>query len=92
MGIFQYIDIGYVVTVISSFQIRFYERKTDDTDLGGGGGVKAKTKKSVVLQQILIQKALSQKGEVGGGKCIHFMKALFKTYSKINVWWLLLSE
>ena len=58
----------------------------------GEVGVKAKTKKSVVLQQIFIQKALSQKRKVGGGKCIHFLKALFKTYSKINVWWLLLSE
>ena len=34
---------------------------------GGGGGVKAKTKKSVVSQQIFIQKALPQKRKVGGG-------------------------
>ena len=50
-----------------------------------GGGVKAKTKKSAVLQQIFIQKALSQKREVRGRKSMHFPKALFKTYSKINV-------
>ena len=64
-------------------------------------GVEAKTKKPVVSQQIFIQKALSQKRKVcvcvcvgggGGGGSIHFLKALFKTYSKINVWWLLLSE
>ena len=63
----------------------------------GGGGVKAKTKKSVILQQIFIQKVLSQKQKVAGGgggrsESKHFLKALFKTYSKINVWWLLLSE
>ena len=58
---------------------------------GGGGEVKAKITKSVVSQQIFIQKALSQKRKVGGGKCIHFLKALFKTYSKFNVWWMLLS-
>ena len=45
-----------------------------------------KTKKSVVLQQIFIQKALSQKRKVGGGKSIHFLKALFRTYPKINAW------
>ena len=33
---------------------------------GGGGGV-AKTKKSVVLQQSFILRALSQKQKVGGG-------------------------
>ena len=56
------------------------------------GGLKAKITNSVVSQQIFIQKALSQKRKVGGSKSIHFLKALFKTCSKIDVWWLLLSE
>ena len=48
------------------------------------GGVKAKTTKPIVSQQIFIWKALSQKCKVGGGggggaKNIHFLKALFKT-------------
>ena len=51
--------------------------------LGGGG--EAKIKKSVISQQIFIQKALSQKRKAGRGKSIHFLKALFNTYSKINV-------
>ena len=48
--------------------------------MGGMEGVKAKTKKSVVSQQIFIQKAVSQKQKEGGGKSIHLLKALFKTY------------
>ena len=70
----------------------------------GGRGL-AKITESVIFPQILIQKARTQKqkvgegggrrreGEGGGGvQSIHFLKALFKAYSKINVWWLLLSE
>ena len=34
---------------------------------GGGGWSKAKAKKLVVLQQIFIQNAVSQKRKVGGG-------------------------
>ena len=52
-----------------------------------GGGVKVKTTKSVVLQQVFFHlKALFQKRKVEGGKSIHFLENLFKTYSKINVW------
>ena len=47
------------------------------------GAAKAKTKKSVVLQQIFIQTALSQKQKVGEGKSIHFLNALLKTYSNL---------
>ena len=57
---------------------------------GGGGGVKANTKKSVISQQTFIQKALYHKRKVGGVKVYHFLKILFKIYSKINVWWLFL--
>ena len=61
--------------------------------LNGGGRIKAKTKKSVTLQQIFIQKALrAVKGGKKGGKSIHCLKAPFMTYSQINVWWPLLSE
>ena len=49
-----------------------------------GEGVQAKITISVVPQQIFIWKALSQKRKVGRGKSIHFLKALLKTYSKIN--------
>ena len=59
--------------------------------VGWGGGVKAKTTKSVDVQHIFVLKGMSQKQKVGGGKSIHFMEALFKTSSSINVWWLLLS-
>ena len=54
---------------------------------GGGGGLKTKITKSVVSQQIFIWKDLSQKRKVGGGGrwSIHFLIALFKAYSKINV-------
>ena len=45
----------------------------------------AKVKKSVIFQDIFIWKAVSQKLKVGGGKSVHFLKGLFKTYSKINV-------
>ena len=48
----------------------------------GVPGLKAKTKISDVSKQIFIQKALSQNQQVGGGTSIHFLKALFKTYSK----------
>ena len=74
-----------MVSLVSLTNFKLFEPNgcevTDQSSLGGGGGGEAKTKKSVVLQQIFIQKVLSQKP-----------KALFKTYSKINVWWLLLSE
>ena len=46
----------------------------------------AKAMKSVIFQDIFIWKAVSQKLKVGGGKSVHFLKGLFKTYSKINVW------
>ena len=46
----------------------------------------AKVMKSVIFQDIFIWKAVSQKLKVGGGKSVHILKGLFKTYSKINVW------
>ena len=46
----------------------------------------AETTKSVVSSQIFIGRALSQKRKLGRGKSIHFMNALFKTNSNINVW------
>ena len=39
--------------------------------------------KSVIFQDIFIWKAVSQKLKVGWGKSVHFLKGLFKTYSKI---------
>ena len=39
----------------------------------------AKVMKSVIFQDIFIWKA-------GGGKSVHFLKGLLKTYSKIYVW------
>ena len=41
--------------------------------------------KSVIFQDIFIWKVVSHKLKVGGGKSVHFLKGLFKTYSKINV-------
>ena len=53
---------------------------------GGGGGVKDKTKKSVLSQQIVIQKS-SISGTKGWGvvKYAFSVKSLFKIYSKIDV-------
>ena len=51
----------------------------------------AKVMKSVIFQDIFIWKAVSQKLTVGGGKSVHFLKGLFKTYSKINAWRMVLS-
>ena len=45
-----------------------------------------KVMKSVIFQDIFIWKAVPQKLTVAGGKSVHFLKGLFKTYSKINVW------
>ena len=42
--------------------------------------------KSITFQDIFIWKAVSHKLKVGGGKSVHFLKDLFKTYSRINVW------
>ena len=59
---------------------------------GGGGVLKAKITKSIISQLIFIWKALSQEQKIRKGKSIHFLKALFKTYPKTNVCWMLLSK
>ena len=53
-----------------------------------GGGVKAKMNAT----DFHSKSSISETKGRGGGKSIHFMKALFNTYSKINVWWMLLSR
>ena len=45
-----------------------------------------KVRKSVIFEDIFIWKAVSKKLKIGGGKSVHFLKGLFKTYSKMNVW------
>ena len=55
--------------------LRFCEEKRKR----GRGEVKTKANILIVLQQIFIQKAESQKRKVGGGnKSIHLLKELFK--------------
>ena len=49
--------------------------------LGGGGRLKPKNQRFATDFH-----SKKQKQKVGGRKRIHFLKALFKTYSKINVW------
>ena len=51
---------------------------------GGGGGVKAKITKSIISQQISFEKLYLRDEKQERGKSIHFLKALFKTYSKIQ--------
>ena len=53
-----------------------------------GAGVKAKTTDAVFFQQIFIWKALFLKQKIRRGKSSLFLKALFKTYSKL---WILVA-
>ena len=68
---------------IASLDIMFLSSLKGGGGGGGGCGVKAKSFCNRISFKIR---------KVGGGKSIHLLKALFKTYSKINVCWLLLSK
>ena len=51
----------------------------------GGRGVKAKTKNLSLHNRFSFKKLYLRK-KAGGGKSIHYLKALLKSYSEINVW------
>ena len=52
---------------------------------GGGGGVKAKITNQSFRNRFSFEQLYLKNERWKEGKSIHFLKTLFKTYSKINV-------
>ena len=52
------------------------------------GGGEAKLRSFIISRQILLQQAIVQKPQKGGGKSIHFLKALFITNINVSRLWL----